>query len=735
MAVFLSPVGGAAAQFFTNDGTVLSGGKLNTYTAGTTTPAATYTTSAGTIAHSNPIILNSAGRVSGSGEIWLTDGITYKFVLTDANNVLIATYDNINGINDPIDIFAQLANTSDAAKGDALIGFKQANPFSTTLILTGAVARTVHQKFTEMVSLRDFGAVGDGTTNDTTAFQAAITACANNNLTLFVPDGTFMYTNVTVPSTKALSICGSSNTTSIFKQIAPGASSTAGITATGGLSISNVGFDQNWTASGLLGGYNDSTAPTTWGGYWVITVTTTDRVNISDCYFTNIGRGVLIVNSTEVDFFNNYSNSLNAPAQSICATSGCQQVSMNDNTLIAQKWSDNTGNVTGLAGLYNFNAINLELCNNTTVGHQWVGRGSPAVFAASITDKVMTVSSVTSGALSIGQTFSGTNVYADNTIVSQVSGTPGGVGVYNVAFTNTGASGTFTSYMARLVVADNIIDTPVADTAFYGYKNATITGNVVRMSGDMGITIDGSQYVSIVGNSINGTRIGGINVSSAYSVVVANNNIKDIAQGSQGPYENIDQYGRFASNGSQWLSGITVNFLYATVSKGVIISGNTMYFENPPPATDIYGTIAPKVYGIFIESTTNSDVTAGIITSSITGNYVEPLYSTVPQFFVVAFDHRFYHATGGVTGTPILGEKFTDGANSFVIHQVPGNNFVYLKKLIGTVGNGVTFTGALSGATILTESAGGGAQLTYLGITGAGNNDWTTTYANMNVGV
>lgn len=99
MAVNLSPVGGVAAQFFNNDGTVLSGGKLNTYTAGTTTPATTYTTSAGVIAHSNPIVLNSAGRVPGSGEVWLTDGITYKFVLTDANDVQIGTWDNIVGIN------------------------------------------------------------------------------------------------------------------------------------------------------------------------------------------------------------------------------------------------------------------------------------------------------------------------------------------------------------------------------------------------------------------------------------------------------------------------------------------------------------------------------------------------------------------------------------------------------------------------------------------------------------
>jgi hypothetical protein len=98
MAVNLSPVGGVAAQFFDNSGNVLTGGKLQTYLAGTTTPAPAYTTFAGDVAWSNPIILNAAGRVSGSGEIWITSGVSYKFVLSDTNDVLIATYDNIYGL-------------------------------------------------------------------------------------------------------------------------------------------------------------------------------------------------------------------------------------------------------------------------------------------------------------------------------------------------------------------------------------------------------------------------------------------------------------------------------------------------------------------------------------------------------------------------------------------------------------------------------------------------------------
>jgi hypothetical protein len=100
MAVFLSPVGGVAAQFFDNNGVILSGGKLFTYAAGTTTPLVSYTTSAGNVARTNPIVLNSAGRVGDGGEIWITSA-QYKFVLTTSTDVLIATYDNVSGIGAP----------------------------------------------------------------------------------------------------------------------------------------------------------------------------------------------------------------------------------------------------------------------------------------------------------------------------------------------------------------------------------------------------------------------------------------------------------------------------------------------------------------------------------------------------------------------------------------------------------------------------------------------------------
>jgi hypothetical protein len=95
MSVNLSPVGNGF-QFFSNDGLPLAGGKLQTYQAGSTTPLTTYTDSSGLIANTNPIILGTDGRPPST--IWLTDGFFYKFVLSDANDVVIQTYDNLYGI-------------------------------------------------------------------------------------------------------------------------------------------------------------------------------------------------------------------------------------------------------------------------------------------------------------------------------------------------------------------------------------------------------------------------------------------------------------------------------------------------------------------------------------------------------------------------------------------------------------------------------------------------------------
>jgi hypothetical protein len=262
MSVNLSPFAGAGAQFFTDSGTPLTGGLLYSYAAGTTTPATTYTTNIGSVANSNPIVLDAAGRVQY--EIWLTAGASYKFVLKTSVGATIGTWDNIDGVNDVSVSTAFYADAFTATAGQTTFTLS-ANPGSinnlnvsldgatlvagddfswtgtTVALLTPAfvnqrlrvaysstagvkaispgsvvdasvaVGTDLYNRIHDTVSVKDFGAVGDGVTNDTAAIQAAI----NSGKSVYAPPGTYLC-NLTI-TTSGVRIIGAGRERTIFK--------------------------------------------------------------------------------------------------------------------------------------------------------------------------------------------------------------------------------------------------------------------------------------------------------------------------------------------------------------------------------------------------------------------------------------------------------------------------------------------------------------------------------------
>jgi hypothetical protein len=86
-------------RFLLPDGSPNAGGKIATYTAGTSTPKSVYTTSdvstVAAVAHANPVVLDAYGRPPSP--IFLAAGGT-KFLVYDADDVLQYTVDNVEDI-------------------------------------------------------------------------------------------------------------------------------------------------------------------------------------------------------------------------------------------------------------------------------------------------------------------------------------------------------------------------------------------------------------------------------------------------------------------------------------------------------------------------------------------------------------------------------------------------------------------------------------------------------------
>lgn len=170
-------------QEFTDAGVLLVGGRVYTYTAGTTTQKVAYTDAAGAVPQTYTadglggqyIALNARGELPAP--LYLTTG-SYDIALKRADGSTVWTR-RADPVGDSGNSFiASLA----ASAGAALIGFIQSG--------AGAVLRLVQDKLRELVSTTDFGAVANGSSDDTTAATAAQTAAPY----VYVPAGKALYT-------------------------------------------------------------------------------------------------------------------------------------------------------------------------------------------------------------------------------------------------------------------------------------------------------------------------------------------------------------------------------------------------------------------------------------------------------------------------------------------------------------------------------------------------------------
>lgn len=221
-----------------SNGRPLNGGKLYTYAAGTTTPKATYQDAAGTIPNTNPIILNERGEaiVYGTGNyrlvlknafdatIWDRDNVSTSVAGTDlsgSNGASLIGWDDTtldvfikNRLGRVADSIAQLRSldktkytrafvTGYYGAGDGGGGPYWLDPADTTstdnggtVIVASDGGRWKLQR-TASISVKQFGAKGDNTTDDTAVVQVAVDWLYTlGGGELYFPEGTYLLTSV-----------------------------------------------------------------------------------------------------------------------------------------------------------------------------------------------------------------------------------------------------------------------------------------------------------------------------------------------------------------------------------------------------------------------------------------------------------------------------------------------------------------------------------------------------------
>lgn len=166
------------AQFFDADGQPLVGGKVYTYAGGTTTPLATYTTAAGSVSNTNPVILDSRGEA----DIWYAPGVSYKVVLRTSADVLIWTVDNIAMAGS---LATQNSNNVSITGGTIGSGVTfNGNTTGTAANVTGtvAVANGGTGATTAANARTNLGVAASGANTDITAIDQDVTLTATGTI-------------------------------------------------------------------------------------------------------------------------------------------------------------------------------------------------------------------------------------------------------------------------------------------------------------------------------------------------------------------------------------------------------------------------------------------------------------------------------------------------------------------------------------------------------------------------
>lgn len=398
-----------------------------------------------------------------------------------------------------------------SSAGSAVVGFIQAG--------TGAVARALQAKLREVVSVKDFGAVGDGVTDDTTEIQAALDALdAAGGGRLVFPLGTYLISSTLTPydgvnwrgEGATIKLANSANTRMVYgNQVS-------------NVTIEGITFNQN-SANNTI----DATEAKN-------CIQFTDTTNVTQC--------------TKIRIFN--CNILNAITDAVCfgaatyssvencyiENAGRHGISLLGGSLKPSEYNTFNSNrikTTGGAGIIPMGTGRYNTVSGNTIedtGNGILGAGGDGIACYSqdnygncITGNVIT--NAGNHGIHVGgdyQVVSGNTINEVATVFSGASGILVGSEAGDPAAQYISITGNTVNCSNANVNAG--ID--VKDWA----NNITITGNTVHNTATVGISLDDGSLYTVTGNSVLGSGTVGMTLNNVTRSTISGNLIANSNQ-------------------------------------------------------------------------------------------------------------------------------------------------------------------------------------------------------------
>ena len=455
-----------------------------------------------------------------------------------------------NSMNIPLDMNSnRVINAEDAANASDLVTKRQLDAKENATLTgvdsvnvdytpsgTGVVETTVQAKLRDFISVTDFGAVGDGSTDDTAAIQACIDSIESTGGTVFFPLGTYNIGAVTIGTSS--NVCLDGGGSAVLALVG----TSAGFTASG--TVSNLTI-RGFTAVG------DSTSTNGQAFYQTTTPSTINNLSIHNNNISEIQIGITVSSEnggscTDVNIYNNH---IDTTYGTIGGTGYGIHVATADNVSMYALVHDNIITGSTRHAIYAARGDNVIIENNIIYGHRaatadnslraaiGIGRGSNRLITGNL------IEGAYDGAIHVNR--ADATAIADDTVISnnRIVHNMNNVGQITVGSTNPVSDGICNG----VSIEGNYIASGTANTTcidIHCGKEIVISNNVIKMEHATGNAIiftafsesaSGSTYsdnwvikdnfIDLIGASSNAFRMVPPYVTSGVETDILDNNV------------------------------------------------------------------------------------------------------------------------------------------------------------------------------------------------------------------